>query len=87
MIDLFDWRASSRYGVLYTLPSLLTGDHPRPTPDPTRFVWRWLCEHCETFYLAICHASAQPCPECGHLLARVGGVWDLQRERSPKWWS
>jgi hypothetical protein len=85
MIDLLlDWRSLARWCASAGQP--LAGD-VLPAPDPMRYVWRWMCERCERFYMTICHAPAQPCPACGSMLARVGGVWDLQRERAPRWWA
>jgi hypothetical protein len=83
--DLLDWRSGlGRWGAYdYTL---VGASEALPRPDCQRYVWRWLCQRCERFFLTSCETPAQPCPTCGYLLARVGGVWDLMTERAPRWW-
>jgi hypothetical protein len=81
---LSDSRTAGRWGSLPGLLTLLTGDHPRPMPDPTRYVWRWVCQYCERHFVGT-GPTRQPCPECGRPLHRLG-VWDLREQFVPKWW-
>jgi hypothetical protein len=88
MIDIsLDWRTTGRwsaYGCDYDLFGAEgLGQSQR---DPQRYVWRWLCQRCERFYITSSDTPAQPCPECETLLQRVVGEWDLRRERTPNWW-
>jgi hypothetical protein len=85
LLAVDDWRAGPGRYQGYD-DDLFASEDEAPPLDTGRFVWRWCCQRCETFYLTICGAPAQPCPTCGQQLARVQGVWDLRQERAPRWW-
>jgi hypothetical protein len=84
--DLLDWRSLYRAPGGYDYSLYIGTEEAPPRLDPPRYVLRWLCQQCEQFYLTASGAPAQPCPACGHLLARVGGTWDLREQRAPRWW-
>jgi hypothetical protein len=88
IIDLvFDWRTAGRWRASsYDYDLYADEGLGRPQRDPQRYVWRWVCQCCERFYLTPSDTPAQPCPECDALLQRVVGEWDLHRERAPRWW-
>jgi hypothetical protein len=84
MLDLvLDRRSTARWGALEPLLTPLATDDL--VPRPPRFVWRWICQHCERHYIGTAH-TRQPCPACGRALALVG-TWDLRTERAPRWWA